>query len=149
MRKFEFPLRSVLRLRRFAESQAKQALMEAVAGLREAEEALAATERRIVTQTRRLSDSLREMSAAEVVIAWQELEQLDQLALKQRAAVAEWESVVARRQEAWLAARRERIPLERLEEQLREAHYREVESVEQAVTDELAMIGHSRRGNDP
>lgn len=149
MRQFEFPLQSVLRLRRFTEAQARQALMEAVARLRQAEDDLAATRRQIAYQTSLLTDQLAQLTAMEVVIAWRQLELLENLALKQAAQVADAETVVAQKQRAYQEAQRERKPLERLEEEMRRVHYQKADLAEQAVVDELAILSHSRRGNSP
>ena len=149
MKRFEFPLESVLRLRRFHEAEARQALQEAVAARNEAEADLLNTRRRITEATARLSGQMGQMAPDEVSNAWRDLDYLEQLALKQAERLAELESVVAVRREAYVAAQRERKPLDRLKEEMQRDYEKEVDRADQAMNDELAMIGHSRRGREP
>jgi flagellar FliJ protein len=149
MKRFEFPLESVLRLRRFTEAQARQALQEALRVRNQAESALVATRARINTEMALLSERLTEMQAADVTQYWQELDALEELALKQRAYLVECESIVERRQDDYVAAQRERKPLERLREEMHRSHAHEADLVEQAMHDELAVQSHARKGAAP
>lgn len=149
MQRFEFPLESVLRLRRFAEADARQALQLALVDLHRAEEALDATRHQIAAETADLQVRLRAILAQEAVQAWRQLELLEQLALKQAAEVADREAEVAVKQQAYLAAQQERKPLERLKEEMARTHWQQAEAAEQAVNDELAMTGFSRRPDEP
>ncbi|NUQ00947.1 MAG: flagellar export protein FliJ [Armatimonadetes bacterium] len=149
MKRFEFPLESVLRLRRFAEAEARQALQEAVARRNSAEDALQRTRRQIADATARLAGGMSAMRAAEVVNSWRELDLLAETALKQEAILAECERDVAAKREAWVAAQQERKPLERLREEMHQSHQEDVERAEQVVTDEVAIIGFSRREKAP
>ncbi len=149
MQRFEFPLESVLRLRRFREAEARQALQEALGERNRAEELLAATRRAIAEATTRLSHGQTTMRPAEVVNAWRDLGDLETLALKQAAHLAECESQVTERREVYIAAQQERKPLERLKEEMRRSHLHDAEAAEQMMSDELAVIGHSRKGREP
>lgn len=149
MRRFEFPLESILRLRRFHEAEARQALQQAIFARDTAEEALAATRREIAAATRRLTDDQAAMRPAEVVNAWVDLDRLEQLALKQAQILADRESEVVVKRDAYLEAQRERKPLERLREEMELAHRQEAELAQQKVTEEVAMIAHSRREKAP
>ncbi len=149
MKRFEFPLESVQRLRRFHESQARQALQEAIAERDQAEHRLLQTRHRIDEQTRRLAEDLADLNPTEVVYCWLDLDRLEALALKQAEVLAECEIVVHSRTEAYRAARRDREPLDRLEEEMRREHHRQADLVEQTTSDELAIIGYSRKGREP
>ncbi len=149
MKRFEFPLESVLRLRRFHEAEARQALQEAVLARNAAEEALNLTRRRIADATERLTGQVTQMSPVEVSNAWRDLDYLEQVALKQAAELAELESVVAIRRESYVAAQRDRKPLDRLKEEMKRDYDKEIDRADQAICDELAVIGHSRRGREP
>lgn len=149
MKRFEFPLESVLRLRRFAEAQARTALQEALAVRNEAEAALAATRAEIAANMALLGERLSELSAAQVVGAWSDLDALEAYALKQEAWLADCELKVAQRQSEYLAAQQERKPLERMKEEMQTTHARETDLAEQALHDELAVITHSRKGGEP
>jgi flagellar FliJ protein len=148
MKRFEYPLESVLRLRRFAEAEARQALQQALAARFAAEQALATTRGRIGAAMVRLQHQLPEAEAAAVVAAWDELERLEHLALKQAATLADCESAVQARTAEYVAAQRERKPLERLKEEMLRTHRHEADLVEQAQHDELAVLGFSRKGGD-
>lgn len=148
MRRFEFPLESVLRLRAFAEAEARQALTEALTARNKAEAELQATRDGIAREMRKLTDDLPTLSATEVVGIWQDLDYLEQVALKQQAHLADCETEVQRCTEAYIEAQKERKPLERLKEQMHREYLHEVDLAEQAFNDELAVIGHSRKGGE-
>jgi flagellar FliJ protein len=146
MKKFEYPLESVLKLRRFAEAEARQALAEALAARNEAEQALSLTRLRIQRRMERLTTELATLPAVEIAAAWEELDRLEETALKQTHHLADCEHQVALRTEAYIAAQQERKPLERLRDEMRRAHDKMADLAEQAAHDELAVIGHQRKG---
>ena len=148
MKRFEFPLESVLRLRKFAEAEARQALTEALTERNAAEAALHATRTRIAGYMRELTEDLPTLAANEVVGMWQELDHLEEVALKQAAHLADCEAEVQRRTEAYIEAQKERKPLERLKEEMHREYLHEMDLAEQAFNDELAVIGHSRKGGE-
>ncbi|MBI5833074.1 MAG: flagellar export protein FliJ [Armatimonadetes bacterium] len=148
MKRFEFPLESVLRLRRFAEAEARQALTEALTARNQAEAELLRTREQSARQMRQLTDELPTLAATEVVAIWQELDHLEELALKQAAHLADCEAEVQRRTEAYIEAQQERKPLERLKEEMHREYLHEQDLAEQAFNDELAVIGHSRKGGE-
>ncbi|MCC7491360.1 MAG: flagellar export protein FliJ [Fimbriimonadaceae bacterium] len=150
MKRFEFPLESVLRLRRFREQEARQALQAAIADRNAAEAQLAATRSAIRAATVRLSDELADLPPHEIVYAWRDLDLLEATALKQAQILAEWELTVEARRTDFVAAQQERKPLERLKEELREQYRRDADAAEQAMNDEFAVIGHNaRKGREP
>lgn len=149
MRKFQFELESILRLRRFAEAQARQALAEAILQRNDAEEALTRTRARCRHEVDRLRGDLLEMDASLVVQSWRELERLDALELKQSRELADWEREVAAKQAAYQACQRDRKSLDRLREERQREHARQMDLAEQSENDERVVMSHSRKGADP
>ncbi len=149
MKRFEFSLESVLRLRRFHEAEARAGLVAAISARDEAVLALEATRSETRLLTRRLRDELASLHAEEVANAWREMERLEVLALKQTAILADCEHEVDVRQSAYVAAQQERKPLERLREEMQRAHVQAAEAADQARMDEVAIISFARRGLAP
>lgn len=149
MKRFEFPLESVLRLRRFHEAEARSALVAAIGARDEAAQALETTRHEARLLTRRLRDDLSSLHAEEVANAWREMDRLEQLALKQAAILADCEREVDVRQEAYVAAQQERKPLDRLREEMQREYVQTAEAAEQSRMDEVAMISFARRGLAP
>ncbi len=149
MKRFEFPLESVLRLRRFHEAEARAALMAAIGERNQAQAALEATRQEARLLTLRLRDGLGAFHPGEIANAWREMDRLEILALKQSQLVAEWDREVEQRQAGYLAAQQERKPLDRLRDEMKRDYLRTAEAAEQAVLDEVAMISYARRGSAP
>lgn len=145
MKQFEFNLESVLRLRRFAEAEARQAFAAAIAARDEAERQLLATEALLQRTTETLRSGLGAAGAPEIVQLWNEIERLEDLALKQTAILADKEREMERCRLAYEAAQLERKPLDRLKEEQRKAFHHEQDLIEQGFNDELAVLGHARK----
>lgn len=149
MRRFQFELDSILRLRRFAEAHARQALAEAIAARNDAEQALDRTRAHMRYEIDRLRCDLMEMDASVVVQSWRELDRLELLELKQVRELADWEREVDAKQAAYRAAQRDRKSLDKLREQRQQEHDRQMDWLEQIENDERVVISHSRKGADP
>ena len=149
MKRFTFPLESVLRLRRFHEAEARSALITAISARDEADRMLEATKQEARLLTRRLTDDITSFHAEEVANAWREMERLEELALKQTAMLADCEHEVGARQEAYVAAQQERKPLERLREEMQQMHRKAADTAEQDTMDEVAIVSFARRGMAP
>jgi len=149
MKRFEFPLESVLRLRRFHEAEARSALIAAISARDDAAQALETTRREARLLTRRLQDDLASLHPEEIANAWREMDRLEELALKQAMVLADCEHEVDVRQEAYVAAQQERKPLDRLREEMQREYVHSAEVAEQARMDEVAMISYARRGMAP
>jgi flagellar FliJ protein len=146
MRRFKFPLETVLRLRRYQEQEARQEFQWALLRLREAEELLGALLEQRVASQERLREQLAQGSPSALLVAlWQGLAHLEEMIRQQQQTVAELEAQAETRRQQYVERQRERQTVEKLKEKRWTEYRYEMERLEQQSLDEGATLNYTRR----
>jgi flagellar FliJ protein len=143
---FRFRLERVRALRERREDAAKQELAGALMRHRRCEEEVEAAAARIANARAAQADASREPSSATDFIARQAyLERAERAHQATRQDLQRHELELAQRREVLMKAAQERQALERLKENRRAEHEREVARKEGMMLDEIAINGFRRR----
>ncbi|MEW6227797.1 MAG: flagellar export protein FliJ [Bacillota bacterium] len=149
MRKFKFRLQKLLEVRRLGENLRRQELAKARQALDREKSTLARLEEACAEVMQELrAGSEGALDVDRIAICHRYLGLLTRHIEDQRAAVDRLAREEAAKRAAVIAARRERMMIEKLKERAYARYREEVARVEQAFLDEVGTIRYSREGGD-
>ena len=144
MKKFEFDLEALLRVRRLQEQEAKLFLQEKLARLNEIDQQIvAAAEERGVEQRRMLESKRSRLESDDLRLRQRAINSLAAQVIELRRQRMEWVQGVQAAQEALRVARREVELVDRLRERRYDEYVSDVRKAEQAELDEVARRIHT------